>query len=63
MPTEIKVLQRGDELMLMNVAPNVFDNPPDEKLCNLDYAHSAELTRGRRAPPHSASFLGILASY
>ena len=33
MPTEIKVLQRGDELMVMNVAPNVFDNPPDEKLC------------------------------
>jgi hypothetical protein len=29
----------------------------------LGYAHSAELTRGRREPPHLASFLGILASY
>jgi ribosomal protein S18 acetylase RimI-like enzyme len=27
MPIEIKVLQRGDEAILMNVAPAVFDNP------------------------------------
>lgn len=31
-PTQIKVLQRGDETILMNVAPEVFDNPPVEEL-------------------------------
>jgi ribosomal protein S18 acetylase RimI-like enzyme len=32
MTIEIKVLQRGDEAILMNVAPKVFDNPMNEKL-------------------------------
>lgn len=27
MTIEIKILQRGDEAILMNVAPEVFDNP------------------------------------
>jgi aminoglycoside 6'-N-acetyltransferase I len=27
MPVEIKILQRGDEAMLKNVAPGVFDDP------------------------------------
>jgi ribosomal protein S18 acetylase RimI-like enzyme len=29
---EIKVLQRGDDNILMNVAPEVFDNPVDAEL-------------------------------
>jgi ribosomal protein S18 acetylase RimI-like enzyme len=32
MTIEIKVLQRGDESTLMNVAPGVFDNPIDAEL-------------------------------
>jgi ribosomal protein S18 acetylase RimI-like enzyme len=32
MAIEIKVLQRGDESILMNVAPEVFDNPIDPEL-------------------------------
>jgi ribosomal protein S18 acetylase RimI-like enzyme len=32
MATEIKVLRRGDESTLMNVAAEVFDNPIDPKL-------------------------------
>jgi ribosomal protein S18 acetylase RimI-like enzyme len=32
MAIEIKVLQRGDDSILMNVAPEVFDNPIDPKL-------------------------------
>jgi ribosomal protein S18 acetylase RimI-like enzyme len=32
MLSNIKVLHPGDEPVLMKVAPNVFDNPPDEKL-------------------------------
>jgi ribosomal protein S18 acetylase RimI-like enzyme len=32
MAVEIKVLQRGDEAVLMNVAPEVFDNPIDPEL-------------------------------
>jgi ribosomal protein S18 acetylase RimI-like enzyme len=32
MAIEIKVLQRGDESILMNVAPEVFDNPVDGEL-------------------------------
>jgi ribosomal protein S18 acetylase RimI-like enzyme len=32
MPVEIKVLRRGDDAILMNVAPGVFDNPVDPEL-------------------------------
>jgi aminoglycoside 6'-N-acetyltransferase I len=32
MATTIKVLQAGDDHVLMNVAPGVFDNPVDAKL-------------------------------
>jgi ribosomal protein S18 acetylase RimI-like enzyme len=32
MAIEIRVLQRGNESILMNVAPQVFDNAPDEEL-------------------------------
>ncbi len=32
MPIEIKVLQRGDDGILMNVAPEVFDNAIDPEL-------------------------------
>jgi ribosomal protein S18 acetylase RimI-like enzyme len=32
MATKIKILQAGDEHVLMNVAAGVFDNPIDEKL-------------------------------
>ena len=32
MAIEIRVLQRGDEDILMNVAPEVFDNPIDAEL-------------------------------
>ena len=32
MAIEIKVLRRGDDSILMNVAPAVFDNPIDAKL-------------------------------
>lgn len=32
MAIEIKVLQRGDESILMSVAPEVFDNPIDAEL-------------------------------
>ena len=32
MVIEIKVLQRGDDSILMNVAPEVFDNPIDADL-------------------------------
>jgi aminoglycoside 6'-N-acetyltransferase I len=32
MAIEIKVLQHGDEIILMNVAPEVFDNPIDPQL-------------------------------
>jgi ribosomal protein S18 acetylase RimI-like enzyme len=32
MAIEIKVLQRGDDLVLMNVAAEVFDNPIDPEL-------------------------------
>src|SRR5690349_4783412 len=32
MPTEIKVLRRGDDAILANVAPEVFDNPIDPEL-------------------------------
>jgi ribosomal protein S18 acetylase RimI-like enzyme len=32
MPIEIKVLHRGDDAILMNVAPGVFDNPVDPEL-------------------------------
>lgn len=31
-PAQIRVLQRGDEAILMSVAPGVFDNPPVEAL-------------------------------
>lgn len=32
MPIEIRALQHGDETILMNVAPEVFDNPVDAEL-------------------------------
>ena len=32
MAIEIKVLQRGDDSILMNVAPEVFDNAIDPEL-------------------------------
>jgi ribosomal protein S18 acetylase RimI-like enzyme len=32
MAVEIKILQRGDEGILMNVVPNLFDNPVDPEL-------------------------------
>jgi ribosomal protein S18 acetylase RimI-like enzyme len=32
MPVEIKVLHRGDDAVLMNVAPGAFDNPVDPEL-------------------------------
>jgi ribosomal protein S18 acetylase RimI-like enzyme len=32
MGIEIRLLQRGDESLLLNAAPQVFDNAPDEEL-------------------------------
>ncbi len=42
MATEIRILQRGDERILMNVRAGVFDNPVDPKLASeflADHRH------------------------
>src|ERR1700722_11537471 len=35
LPLQIKILQEGDEIILSNIAPGVFDNPVDPKITKV----------------------------